>query len=375
MLMRTFVALGLTVSMGSSLGPCSKKDEGGADAAPAASASAVASAKPKELTFEEKVAASKPLEPKPVPQEGGGVKLTAERCQMDGPAWLDKSTIDVMKSLRVIGDKLYVADPVGGVHAYVIAAGPTCKLTVDKSFGTDGVLKLGEKAEHLGADTAGHLFVSNGFGKSFRLTGGKTDWTCDAKPQGTLYVNPNGKIGIGTFANANVGKLTLDDKGCKSEPFGFTDMNDAAKRKGPFSLAQAAGFVGDLILVGGSLAKDVSPDGGNVVVAVDATGKEKFRFGKIDKAFTEDRFGWVHAIGPCKPGICVLDSNHRRITFWKTDGTYLGFVKLSTMFDLNYPWLSDFSAGKNGATYFTAGQERQRSGASEGNIYRVMGLN
>lgn len=354
---------------------CKKDGAGGAaDAAPSASA-AGSKPTPKEVPFAAKLAASTPLDPKVTPQEGGGVKVTAERCQMEGGPLTDKSNLDVTRALRVIGDKAYLVDADESIRAYDIAPGAACKLTIDKTFGTAGVMKLTDKIARLASDSAGHLFASSGVFGSTRLTGGKVDFKCGARPQGYLYVHPNGKLGIGTFANATVAKLSFDDNGCKSEPWVFQDMSDATKRKGPLGNAQAVGFVGDTIFVGGVLAKEVDPNEPRVVLALDAAGKEKFRFGAVDKGgSSEDRFGWVHGIAPCKPGICVLDSNYRRITFWKTDGKYVGFVKLDKLFGLEYPWISDFSAGKNGTTYFATGQERQKSGASEANIYRVSGI-
>lgn len=354
-----------------------KKDGAGnaADAGPAVSAGGTAKPTPKEVPFAAKLAASTPLDPKVAPQEGGGLKVTAERCQMEGGPLTDKSNLDVTRALRVIGDKAYLVDADESIRAYDIAPGAACKLTIDKTFGAAGIMKLTDKISYLASDTVGHLYASGGIFGTSRLTGGKVDYKCEARPQGYVYVHPNGKLGIGTFANATVAKLSFDDKGCKSEPWVFQDLSDTAKRKGPLGNAQAVGFVGDTILVGGVLAKEVDPNEPRVVLALDAAGKEKFRFGAVDKGgSSEDRFGWVHGIAPCKPGICVLDSNYRRITFWKTDGKYVGFVKLDKLFGLEYPWISSFAAGKNGATYFATGQERQKSGASEANIYRVSGL-
>lgn len=354
-----------------------KKDGAGdaADAAAASSAAASAKPTPKEVPFADKLAASTPLDPKVTPQEGGGVKVTAERCQLEGGPLVSKSNVDVTRALRIIGDKAYLVDSDESVRAYDIAPGAACKLTVDKTFGAGGIMKLTDKVSRLASDTAGHLYASGGIFGTFRLTGGKVDYKCEARPQGYVHMHPNGKLGIGTFANATVAKLAFDDKGCKSEPWVFQDLSDTAKRKGPLGNAQAVGFVGDTILVGGVLAKEVDPNEPRVVLALDAAGKEKFRFGAVDKGgSSEDRFGWVHGIAPCKPGICVLDSNYRRITFWKTDGKYVGFVKLDKLFGLEYPWISDFAAGKSGATYFATGQDRQKSGVGEANIYRVAGL-
>ena len=127
--------------------------------------------------------------------------------------------------------------------------------------------------------------------------------------------------------------------------------------------------------MGGTIAKEVDPNGPTVVLALDATGKEKLRMGKTERGSSDDRFGWVHAIGPCKAGVCVLDSNYRRVTMWKPSGAFVAAVSLSKLFDLKYPWIADFDRDKSGTAYFVTGQDREGAkGVAEGMIYRVKGL-
>lgn len=96
--------------------------------------------------------------------------------------------------------------------------------------------------------------------------------------------------------------------------------------------------------------------------------------GKTDKENgSKDRFGWVHAIQPCNKGVCILDSNHRRLTAWKTDGKFVGHVDLMALFGLKYPWIPDFDRNKTHA-YFVTGQDRADSKVGEATIYRVTGL-
>lgn len=395
--------LGILVSAGSALGPCSKGDDtskpaasasaasttpaapASASAASSASASAAgsagaapsasASAAPKK-TFEEELAASKPLDIKTAEQTLGADKITAEVCAVEGGPFTNKSNMDVLKSIRAVGDRVFAVDADGKVHAYKIDAGPKCKLSVDKTFGESGVVKLENKIDRLSTDSAGNLWATNGVFASYKLDkNGKQTAKCEGRPLGYLFVHPSGKTGIGTFANATTAKVTLDGAGCKTEPWAFQDLSDDAKRKGPLANAQAVGFVGDTIFLGGVLSKKEDPGGNTVVLAVDAAGKEKLRMGRIDKEYSQkDRFGWVHAITPCKQGVCVLDSNYRRLTAWKVaDGKFVGDVDLQKLFGLKYPWVADLDRNKT-HTYFVAGQDRDGSHVGEGNIYRVTGL-
>jgi hypothetical protein len=367
------------------LGPCGKKDD---DAKPAPSASVKAATvgtaaastsatpeKPKEVPFEEAVKASKPLDIKTADQDAAGSKITAEVCTVEGGPFVHKSGMDVLRSIRAIGDRVFTVNDDAAVHAYKLDPGPKCKLTIDKTFGEGGVAKFKNKIDRLSADSAGNLFATNGVFASYRVDkDGKQVFECTGRPLGYLFVNPSGKGGIGTFANATVSKVTLDAKGCKTEPWVFQDLSTDDKRKGNLTNAQAVGYVGDTIFVGGKLAKSADPNESNVVLGLDQAGKEKVRLGKTDKDYaSKDRFGWVHAIGPCKTGVCVLDSNYRRLTIWKTDGKFVASVDLSALFGLKYPWIADFDRNKT-HTFFVAGQDRDVKGVAEGNIYRVSGL-
>jgi hypothetical protein len=49
-------------------------------------------------------------------------------------------------------------------------------------------------------------------------------------------------------------------------------------------------------------------------------------------------------------------------------------VKLSDLFDLDYPWLPDFTFSDDGTAYFVALQKRADSDFAEGLLYRVTGL-
>lgn len=364
-----------------SLGPCSKAEDAKPAASASASASAVpvasasASAAPPEKPFDQLVKESKPLAITTAEQPLGTSKLTAEVCTVEGGPVVGKSTMGIYKSIRAIGEKVFVVDADEQVRAFKIEAGPTCKLSVDKTFGTDGVVKLENKVDRVVADSAGNLWATSGIWGAWKLDkAGKVAMKCSGRPQGSLFVHPSGKWAIGTFANATVSKVTIDAGTCKNEPWAFQDLGQDDKRKGVLTNAQAVGFVGDTIFMGGSLDKKVEPNGSIVVLALDKDGKEKARLGKTDKDYsTKDRFGWVHAIGPCKLGVCVLDSNYRRLTAWKADGKFLGDVSLSSLFGLKYPWIADFDRNTKHA-YFVTGQDREGGKVSEGNIFRVTGL-
>ncbi len=366
--------IGTTVTacavLGFALLACKKEEA--PTAASAAVSAAAAGDKAPEASFEEQVKSSTPLAPVVKSVKLGTQDFAPELCSFDEPL-LDKSNMDVLRAVQAVGDKLYLVTSDGKVRGYKIAAGK-CALTKDASFGDDGVLSLSKEVKSLSKDSAGDLLASNGIFESYYISGGKLKYECKARGQGYIAMHPSGKWGLGPFANATVNKLKFGDSACESEPWVLQDLSQEGKRKGPFNNVNTIGFVGDLVLVGGILPKSADPNESRVVIGMDAAGKEKFRFGSTDKSFGEQKFGWIHAIGPCKAGICVVDSNMRQLSAWTKDGRFVGSAKLSDAFGLKYPWISSFSVTKDGTGYFAAGQSRENAKVAEGLVYRVKTL-
>lgn len=339
---------------------------------PAASAPPVAPAKARapKLSFEEMVSKSQPLSPKPEAQQDGPKKLTAERCTLEGRTFLGKSTMDVFKAIEVVGDRLLLVDHHGTISGFKIDTKGGCSLRLDESFGEAGMLKLPEKVEHLSRTSAGRVFASNGIFAAYAIKDGKQEFKCDTK--GHVEIHSGGKWGIAPWVNATVRLVKVEPDKCSSEDWVLKELNDDQKREGPFSNVNSSAVAGDLVLIGGVLAKSEDPKQSRVVIGYDKAGKQKIRFG--GELSAKDGFGWVHAIEPCPTGICVLDSNLRRVSIWTRAGKHVATVELGKLFDLAYPWLPDFTVAKDGSAWFAAAQTRGSSGVAEGLVYRVRGL-
>lgn len=355
---------------------CSKKEEEAPKPASSASASAAAkpAEKPPEVPFETLVAQSKALAPSPQEQVAGPIKVKATPCTIEGGNPLSKSTSDVLRAVRVVGDRLWLVGKDDKVMAYKIEPGADCKLSVDRRVAPDGKLPIEVKARTLSVDDGGNLYVSSGvFGGALVGKDGKLKYACDARPGGYVALHPKGAWGVGHFANATVAKLSFSPTACKSEPWALQDLS-TPKRKGPLTNVNTVGFLGDTVLVGGIIAKEVDPNEPRVVLGMDASGKELFRFGNPAKgASGDDRFGWIHAISPCTQGICVVDSNMRKMSLWKAKGEFVAGINLSKLLGLSYPTINDLHATKTGS-YLIAGQSREGNKVAEGVVYRVTGI-
>jgi hypothetical protein len=320
--------------------------------------------KPPKATFEQMVAASRPLEPSPAAQTAGAKKLEAERCKLEGREFLGKSALEVFKAVEVSADRLIVVDQQGALHGFSIDTKKGCTLTLDEAFGVAGTLKLPEKIESLSRDGSGRLFASNGIFGAHAVKDGKHEFKCDTK--GHVEVHDSGKWGIAPWVNSNVRLVQIDAGACKSEDWVLTDLNDDEKRQGPFANVNSSAVIGDLVLIGGVLSKKDDPSQPRVVIGFTKAGKEKLRF--------SDGFGWVNAIEPCTSGICVLDANLRRLSLWTRAGKHIASVELAQLLGLAEPWVADFTVAKDKTAWLVAAQARDKSAVAEGLVYRVRGL-
>ncbi len=324
-------------------------------------------------SLEEQIASSTPLSPTPGSATVGDVTLQAEVCTVEGAEFLGDSTMSMFASVVTANGRLFVADGSPKVRAFTIADGDACTLTLDESFGEGGALTLGHDIEWLSVDGEGRVIGSNGIFKAYAFdAAGETSFECDTK--GYVEQHEDGEWAIAPWVNSNVRIVEIAEGACSAEDWVLTDLGDDAARKGNFTTVHSVALLGDTVLIGGGLAKSVDPDGPNVVAAYDEAGKEKFRFGGEGDVGSDQRFGWVHAMAGCKPGICVLDSNYRRMTAWSSRGEFVGSVDLSELLDLSYPWIADFHVAEDGTAYLVAANDRADSDVAEGVIYRVKGL-
>ncbi|MCC6215006.1 MAG: hypothetical protein IT376_09065 [Polyangiaceae bacterium] len=361
------------------IGGCSRERPAPA-AAPSASAPtplprASPSGRAPSVPFDEQVAQSQPLAPQPVKQAAGSVEITASACTITGGNPVHRSTRDVLRAVRVVGDRLWVAGADEKVHAYRIAPGAECRLALDDRVSPDGTLALDVVAHALSTDASGRLYVSNGvFAGALVGRDGKLEYPCRARPGSIVALHPTGRWGLGHAFVVTVTRVELSAAGCESSPWALRDLATPA-RKGPLSNVSTIAFVDDQILVGGIVAKEVDPNAPRVVLSLDAKGKERFRFGNPAARYVgEDRLGWVQAIAPCQPGICVVDSKYQRLSLWTREkGEFLGAVRLANLLGLRHPTVNDLTVDPAGA-YLIAGQQREGSSVAEGVIYRLSGL-
>ena len=318
-----------------------------------------------EPTWEELVASSKPLSPTVAPQKLGEKEITADICTFEGIEVLADSTMDVMNSIAITSDgKLYMVDGEGQIMRFAFKEGDDCVLVYDSAFGENGKLKLEREIETINVDGNNRLYASNGIFENYVMNEGTVAYPCETDPNGYIVPSPDGTMGINYWSHADAAKITFSDTECKSEKWAV---------ESPIEMLHSAAFLGDLVLLGGSVKVEGTDKSNNLVLAFNKDGKEQFRIGSTAENIADDTFCWVHGITACPSGICVLDSNCRKMVVYSDKGELTGKIDLSALFGLDYPWYPDFQMVGD-VLYVGAGQAREVSDVAQGFIYRVHGL-
>lgn len=340
--------------------------------APRATASAAVSAAP---SFADLVAQSRPVTARPVDFPLGKVTVKAELCAVEGGGPLGKSRSSVLPSLALQGTRLFAVDADRQLRVYDVATAGGCKLTPVRSAGAGGVLALDPKVASVSAGGALVVASSGVFGSTV-LKDLKPYYQCEARPQGTVAVDPSGTFGIGHFANATVARVTFTETRCASVPWVFQDLGQPS-RKGVLSNVNSVGFMGSTVLVGGILAKEVNPKEPRVVLGLSGTGQELFRLGNVESSVADDGLGWVHAVSGCGVGICVLDGNFRKLALYSATRDFIGKVDLDRLFGIEGSrsgWYGSFAVAPDRSLYVAAGVDREGGKVAEGLVFRVTGL-
>lgn len=301
----------------------------------------------------------------------GGKALTAEACLLDTSApdmtheWFNQA----IRGLVAAKDgSLYVLDHEQKVRHYLVEPGETCKLALDPSFGAHGVFTLPTPADSISILDDGTIAAYT-LGKLMRIQGGKVDsLNCSVKS-----VNGGGKTGF-NFFGSEAEKVEIGTE-CKATSWKFAGWPTGEKG----ASVQFIQEMGKDVLVAASI------EGTHYVAIHGADGKLKIKVGKDrekDKAKDEELICWARDAKPCAAGLCIVDSNCRKMTAYDVKkGTLVGSIEIGNLLGLHYPWPSALVVGK-GVSWIAASNKLVRPAdapkdapdVNVGLIFRVKGL-
>lgn len=266
----------------------------------------------------------------------GGKDLSAEACMLDTsvPDMKDEWFSNAMRGMAAAPDgSLYVIDNNKMVRHYIPQAGDSCKLGIDATFGDKGILKLPEDPERLFVLADGTL-VANSWNSSQKIVNGKVEsFNCHVDE-----IFADGKSGM-QRAMDQLRRIDISG-GCKETEWKYTGWEPPKPEKGKdpisYSVQRVIPWDKDFLL-------HVSLVGDHYLGIHSADGKLKVKIGKDankDKDVKEgEDICWAADMGKCSSGLCVLDSNCRRLTsFDPKKGSMVESIKLRDLLGLSYPW-------------------------------------
>ena len=193
-----------------------------------------------------------------------------------------------------------------------------------RSFGKDGAFALDSRITRVEPLPDGRALVATADGSGHRTArGGAPVSTCTGA--GALFSTRDGRQTYGAVEGKPLSVVQFG-KECTQTPM---PMNH------PFTRIGDVAFVGDAMLLGGSL-QDPAPNGAKLIVAsYDIMGNEVSRFGTPYQ--DEDGFRSIDAIEACEPGLCVFDRKSQAIQIWTPAGKFVTNIGLQAIPEFGKP--------------------------------------
>ncbi|MBK9259675.1 MAG: hypothetical protein IPM54_07515 [Polyangiaceae bacterium] len=310
----------------------------------------------------------------------GGKEVSAEACLLDTTVsemkheWFS----DAIRGLVAAPDgALYVFDHEKKVRRYVPEAGEICKLAIDAAFGEKGILQFPTELDRITMLDDGTL-VGLGRGKIHKYLGGKFE-SIDCNVDDLF---PDGKLGFDHFAD-EIRKIDVAAE-CKETDWKYKGWVAPKPEKGKnpekYNVQSVRPWGKDYLVhmtIWGSHYLGIHSPDGKLKVKL---GRDRDREKNVKDG--ED-ICWAASTEKCAAGLCLLDSNCRRLSAWDPNkGTMIDTVELSDLLGVFYPWPVAIVSAK-GAMYMAVSHKEKKpenapkdaKDVSHALIFRIKGLN
>ena len=154
-------------------------------------------------------------------------------------------------------------------------------------------------------------------------------------------MHPSGEWGISFWVNSDTQKISNQGGNLTAEPWILTGLNDAAERKGEFSMIDDVQITDSHIMVAGSMAAE---DEGTKIIVYDYEGNQLLKLGGADIS-SPDRLGSITGMGETKIVFTKgADGNMQNTILGKRWNAYRRNFYRGTYLVASYPWLERYAA-------------------------------
>lgn len=293
----------------------------------------------------------------------GSLTVTAVRCDLGATRFDAESSSEAMTGIAVQGDRVYLTDADGRVLRFAVeelTAG-TCRLSLDPTWGEDGVHTPANEASEVSVSRTGRVLASGSvFGVESVDAGTGASITCSGA--GDYVLAPDGTTGLGFFPGSPLKSISFTETSCRvEEPAPLAASLPFAE---PTVTALAYLDGGDL-LVGGRFAS-----GDRGIARIARGGKVRWTHG--DGAPSPQNFGWVHGVAPCGEGFCAVDTNFARLQVLGATGDWLTSVDLGETLGITTgAWIDHLEADDQGWVWLPVGIGRDGEDGADGALFVV----
>lgn len=119
-----------------------------------------------------------------------------------------------------------------------------------------------------------------------------------------------------------------------AEPWILTGLNDAAERKGEFSMIDDVQITDSHIMVAGTPWQQKMKS--TKIIVYDYEGNQLLKLGGADISSPDHSSDPLRAWQRTKNGFVAADGNMQEIQFWAKDGTHIGAISTDDIFGVQF---------------------------------------